>query len=197
MMDLTKTIIAKSDQMNADDLMGGGKTIKVTKVSLHGDEQPVAIHYEGDDGKPFKPCKSMRRVIVNAWGKDGNKYIGKSMTLYRDENVKYAGMSVGGIRISHMSDIDKALTMSLTASSKSKKAYTVKPLEVKQVDTKYYEKMMLEGDVKAGEGMDVYKAWFKDVRQSDFTPEQKSEFIKMHEKWKPIAEDANQEECPI
>ena len=37
-------------------------------------------------------------------------------------------MEVGGIRISHMSDIDGAITMAITASKGNKKPYTVKPL---------------------------------------------------------------------
>lgn len=128
MVDLTKTIVAKSDQLNADDLFGAPITVTVTKVALMGDEQPVAIHYEGDNGKPYKPCKSMRRVLVNCWGTDGSKYTGRSMTLFRDEKVIFGGAAVGGIRISHLSHIDAAVTMSLTATKKSKKPYTVLPL---------------------------------------------------------------------
>jgi len=128
MKDLTKTIEAKSDQLNADDLFAGSINITITELKLLAGDQPVAIHYNNDNGKPWKPCKSMRRVMVNAWGSDGNKYIGKSMTLFRDDTVKYAGQNVGGIRISHMSDIKSSFTISLTASSKSKKPYTVKLL---------------------------------------------------------------------
>jgi len=132
MIDMRQTIIAKSDQLNSDDLIGGAITVKITKVSLAAGEQPIAISYDGDNGKPYMPCKSMRRVLVNVWGSDGNAYVGKSLTLYRDEKVRFGGMDVGGIRISHMSDIDKPVTMSLTAAKASKKAYTVQPLgEVK------------------------------------------------------------------
>ena len=128
MVDMTKTIIAKSDQLNADDLIGRSLTIRVTGVSLLVGEQPVGISYEGDEGKPYKPCKSMRRVLVGAWGSDGNAYVGRSMMLYRDDKVLFGGAEVGGIRISHMSDIEKAITMSLTATKKSKKPFTVQPL---------------------------------------------------------------------
>lgn len=130
MTDLSKTIIAKSDQLNADDLIGRSLTIKVTKVSLLAGEQPISIHYEGDDGKPWKPCKSMRRVLVGLWGSDGNVYIGRSLTLYRDENVIFAGAPVGGIRISHMSHIDSEKKISLTVTRASKKPFIVKPLTV-------------------------------------------------------------------
>lgn len=128
MVDMTKTIAAKSDQLNADDLIGGAITIKITSVNLLAGEQPVSIGYEGDGGKPWKPCKSMRRALVGIWGGDGNKYIGQYLTLYRDPAVTFGAQQVGGIRISHMSGIDKPVTMSLTAAKNSKKPFTVKPL---------------------------------------------------------------------
>lgn len=129
MTDLRATIIPKSDQMNSDDLIGGPVTIKVANVSLLKEaEQPIAINYEGDGGKPYKPCKSMRRVMVTAWGPDGNAYKGRSMILYRDPAVLWGGQQVGGIRISHMSDIKEPMTMALTATKQSRKPFTVRPL---------------------------------------------------------------------
>lgn len=131
MNDMRAAIIPKSDQLNADDLLTGPITIKVTGVTVKGgQEQPVSVHYEGDDGKPYKPCKSMSRALVTAWGPDSSKYVGRSMTLYCDPKVKWAGMEVGGIRVSHMSDIDSTLTMALTATKGNKKPFIVKPLTV-------------------------------------------------------------------
>jgi hypothetical protein len=129
-MDLSKTIEPKSNQLNFDDFLGKGSlTVKITDVK-GGDEpqQPVAIHYEGDSGKPYLPCKSMRRVLVSVWGADGKKYIGKTLILYGDPNVVFGGQKVGGIRISHMSDIDKPVTMALSVSKANKKPFTVQPL---------------------------------------------------------------------
>lgn len=126
---MRSAIIPKSDQLNADDLLAGPITITVTGVSIRGgQEQPVSIHFNGDNGKPYKPCKSMSRVLVWAWGADASKYAGRSMTLYCDPTVKWAGMAVGGIRISHLSDIAEPLTMALTATKGSRKPFTVKPL---------------------------------------------------------------------
>jgi hypothetical protein len=129
MTSMLETIVPKSDQLNSDDLIGGQtKTIKITKVSLAMGEQPVSIHYEGDNGKPYKPGKSMRRVLVGVWGSDANKYVGRSLRLYRDDKVIFGGVAVGGLRVSHMSDIDAPVTMALTASQKSRKPFTVQPL---------------------------------------------------------------------
>jgi hypothetical protein len=127
--DITATTEPKSDQLNADSLIGGKTlTIKVTQVSLVLGEQPVIINYENDNGRPYKPGKSMRRVLVHCWGADGNNFVGRSMTLYCDEKVTFGGMAVGGIRISHMSNIDKPITMALTTTRSKRAPFTVKPL---------------------------------------------------------------------
>lgn len=134
-MNMLQTIVPKSDQLNADDLIGQTLTIKVTEVRFKaGDEQPVFIHFDGDAGKPYKPCKSMRRVLVQAWGPDANKYVGRSMSLYRDPKVLWGGQAVGGIRITHLSDIEAPLTMALTATRGSRKPYTVNVLNVGQTN---------------------------------------------------------------
>lgn len=126
------TIIPKSDQLNADDLIGGKTiTIAITGIDIKMDEQPVSIHFEGDGGKPYRPGKSMRRVLVNVWGPDANVYVGRRLTLYRDDGVKFGGMEVGGIRISHMSHLDKPMTMALTATKAQRRPFTVKPLAEK------------------------------------------------------------------
>lgn len=131
MLDMSQTIAPKSDQMNADDLIGGARTITITRVTGNegNAEQPVNVFYDGDDGKPFRPCKSMRRVMVKVWGADASQYPGRSMTLYRDPKVKWGGMEVGGIRISHMTGIDKPETMALTETRSARKPYTVQPLK--------------------------------------------------------------------
>ncbi|MBK1656033.1 hypothetical protein [Allochromatium vinosum] len=129
MIDLRQTIAPKSDQLNADDLIGGPITIRVTRVSLCAEpDQPIAISFEGDNGKPYKPCKSMRRLLVSAWGPDGSKYINRLMTIFRDERVKFGGAEVGGIRISHMSGLDKPITIALTVAKSVRRPYQVKPL---------------------------------------------------------------------
>lgn len=129
MIDMTTTISPKSDQLNADDLIAGPRTIRVSAVRLTGDEQPVAIHFDGDNGKPFRPCKSMRRVLVACWGPDASQYTGRSMTIYRDNDVQFGGLAVGGIRISHVSHIEQDRVMALTATRKARKPYTVRVLK--------------------------------------------------------------------
>ena len=127
---LRDTIIAKSDQLNADDIIGTGITITVTAVK-RGDsaEQPVVIHYNGDNGRPYKPCKTMRRVLIAGWGENGAAWIGRSMTLYNEPSVKFGGIAIGGIRISHMTDIGNGISMATNASKGKKKEVIIQPLK--------------------------------------------------------------------
>lgn len=120
-IDMSRFIEAKSDQLNADDLIGAPRTITITRVTGNDGDQPVSIFYEGDGGKPFKPCLTIRRVMMGVWGRYANEYVGKSMTIYRDDSVTFGGLQVGGIRISHMSGIDKE-TIVVVMKSKGKKA---------------------------------------------------------------------------
>lgn len=132
MIDMSNFIASVADQLTADDLMDNPRTITITKVTASPDakEQPVNIAFEGDGGKPFRPCKTVRRIMVGVWGKHAKNYIGRSMVLYRDPEVTYGGIQVGGIRVSHMSHIDKEKTVSLQVTRGRKRPYTVYPLAV-------------------------------------------------------------------
>jgi len=128
--DLSSTIKPKSDQLNADDLLTGPITVTIPDVKGGTVEQPVHIHIEGQ--QPYKPCKGMRRVLINAWGINGKEWIGKSVTLFCNPDVKWAGVALGGIEISHVSDISKPLTMMLTKARGRKSGFTVQPLIVEK-----------------------------------------------------------------
>lgn len=127
-VDLTPTIIAKSDQLNADDLLGGPRTIRITRVTAGTADQPINIYYEGDGGKPWRPCKTMRRALVGMWGQKGSVYVGRYLTLYREPAVKFGGIEVGGIRISHASDIEADVILQLTATRGKKEPVKIRRL---------------------------------------------------------------------
>lgn len=108
MADIRTTLEAKSDQLNATDIMGFDLVIRVRSVSVGGSkEQPISVYFEGDNNRPWKPSKGMRRVLAAGWGFETDNWIGKSVKLHFDSSVKYAGKEVGGIRIKAMSDIDQ------------------------------------------------------------------------------------------
>lgn len=166
--DLSITIKPKSDQLNADDLLTGPITVTITDVKGGTVEQPVHIHIEGQ--QPYKPCKGMRRVLINAWGINGKEWVGKSVTLFCNPDVKWAGVALGGIEISHVSGISKPLTMMLTKARGRKSGFTVQPL--------IFEKQEWVVD-------DTVKSWIdaarKDVKALDqITDSEYRKFIESH-----------------
>lgn len=130
-LDISQTIITKSDQLNAEQLLLGPLTITVTRVTVGaGDEQPVTVFYEGDKGRPFKPCKTMRKLLAFAWGADASQWPGRAMALYNDPAVRFGGEEVGGIRISHLSDLAQpTLKASLTTTRGKKAQFAVRRMD--------------------------------------------------------------------
>lgn len=124
-IDMTESITPRSDQQNFDDYLTGPRTVTVDKVTRGSAEQPVDIHLVEYPGKAYRPSKSMRRVLVFAWGKDASAYVGRRLRLYGDPEVKFGGQKVGGIKISHLSHIDQSLTIPLTETRGTRRNHRV------------------------------------------------------------------------
>jgi len=141
MTTLAEALAPKSDQLNADDLIPGPRTLKITsaRISKEDRQTKIVLNYEGDQGKPWKPCKTMGRAMVMVWAiTDEAQLVGKSIRVYRDPEVKFGDQgAVGGIRISHMSDIEKPASVKLTVSQGKKSIFNFHPLvTAAAVDTK-------------------------------------------------------------
>jgi len=128
-MDITKSTEPKSDQQNFDDYVAGPKTVTVSEVKKGSAEQPVEVHLVEFPGRPFKPSKSMRRVLVACWGPEASEYKGRRMTLFGDPTVKFGGQTVGGIRIAALSDIAEAKSLNLTVTRGKRAPFVVQPLD--------------------------------------------------------------------
>jgi hypothetical protein len=126
-LDLTESIAPKSDQLDAVDLISGPRTFTIERVTKGNAEQPFNFHL-AEFPRVWRPGKSMRRVIVAAWGPDATKYAGQRVTLYCDPSVQFGGEAVGGTRISHMSGIDKPLKVPLLVKRGKSATFTVQPL---------------------------------------------------------------------
>jgi hypothetical protein len=130
MGDMSSVIIPKSDQINYEDLITGPITITITGVVVKpGADQPVSVSFEGS-GKVYRPCKSMSKVMVKVWGPDSKAFVGHSMTLYGDPKVKWGGMEVGGIRISHMTGLSSPMALALAETKTKRIIHQVQPLKV-------------------------------------------------------------------
>lgn len=127
-MDLRKTTVPKSDQLNADDLIAGPVTVTIERVEEGSAEQPVNVYLAEYPGRPYRPSKSMQRVLMQVWGWDTDVFHGRRMTLFRNEKITFGRDEVGGIQISHLSHIDKPMYPAITPKRGSKKPFPVKPL---------------------------------------------------------------------
>lgn len=164
-MSINDLIQAKSDQLNADDLVAGPITVTITKVTVKKGEQPVDVFIT--DHKPFRPSKTALRVMAHAWGDDETKWVGRSMTLFREPSVKWAGAAVGGIRISHMDGIDSDFSITLAETRGKKVEFRIKRLVTQQnaEDTRRKDSVdfvirTLKQEVKSPQDRaEMYAAW--------------------------------------
>lgn len=183
-MNMKKFIEPKSDQLNADDLIGGNRIIKITRVVVtDAAQQACAVYFEGDNGKPWKPSKGAGRVLVHAWGEDPKNYVGKWVELYRDPDAMYAGKKVGGIRVRSMSDIKEDFDFTETISKSVRKQIRILKLTPpKQAETKPEPTITLTTDqqqaidraatIAASKGVDEYVKW------RDAEPEAHKDYIR-------------------
>ena len=112
--DVRKACAPKSNQLNFEDCQNAPLVVRITAVTRGDSDQPIAIHLDGH--MPYRPCKTMRRILVSAWGSDARQWVGRMIELYGDPTVKYGGVAVGGIRIGKLSDISQAFEMPIMVS---------------------------------------------------------------------------------
>lgn len=131
MTDIGDTVQAKSDQLNADDLLGGPMVITIERVAVgrKGDDQPVSIFHREDPSRPYKPSKGMRRVLIGIWGNRSADYVGRKLGLYRDAKVRFGSDEVGGIRIGAASHITEQQRVMIQVKKGQKAGHVVKVLD--------------------------------------------------------------------
>jgi hypothetical protein len=162
MNDLSMTIKPKSDQLNADDLLAGSITATIENVTINSNQdQPISV-FIGSGYQPYKPCKSMRRLLIAVWGKNDTDWIGKTLTIYNDQSVTWAGQAVGGIRVSHVSGITKPFNIALTATRGKRKPFTVQPIKIDQPDADIAEWLPKMKEA-AKKGSDYLMSQFKSM----------------------------------
>lgn len=126
-MDISETLAPNSDQLDAIELIGNPRTFTITEVSRGNAEQPVQVHL-AEFPRPWRPGKSMRRVLAACWGTDASVWIGRRVRLYCDESIRFGSETVGGTRIEALSHIDKARKIPLLITRGKSATFTVHPL---------------------------------------------------------------------
>lgn len=129
------TTQAKSDQINAVDLLGGPLVGRITEIRLTGSaDQPVSIYIDSHP-QPWKPSKTSRRVLAACWADaEPSEWVGRYVVLFNDPTVRWAGKAEGGIRTSHLSHISDTKTIMVNETRGKKKAEIVKPYKPQEED---------------------------------------------------------------
>jgi hypothetical protein len=148
------TIEKKTDQLNYEDFLGGvTRIVTIAGVKAGTKEQQYDIAIEGD-ARVWRPAVTVLKLLVAAWGDDATEWVGRRAMLYGDPTVRFGSSVVGGIRVSHVSHIDKPVTASLTETRGKRKSHTVEPLpDVVPAPS--------EADVNASTDVAQLRAWWK------------------------------------
>tara|TARA_Y100001973_G_scaffold105035_2_gene176734 strand:+ start:6306 stop:6902 length:597 start_codon:yes stop_codon:yes gene_type:complete len=191
MTDVSFALEAKSDQLNALDIIGAEPIIRIREVQVKKGDQPISVYFDGDHGRPWKPSKGMLRILAGAWGRDSSQWEGKYAKLYFEPTVMYAGKEVGGIRIKALSDIDpKGLSFALTINRQKREPYHVPLLKVEtaQYPADRFEKALptMAEKMQSGE-MTLQQVIAQCQKTGQLTPEQ----LKRLEEAAPVAIDEN------
>ena len=107
-LDMRDTIIPKSDQLNADDLIGGDLTVRIVKVARSNTaEQPIAVSFDGD-------------LNLTAAGADNSVSVQNTLTKASGGNAAATLTATGDVRFENSADLTVsagALALTLNADS--------------------------------------------------------------------------------
>lgn len=129
---------AKSDQINATDILGIEKHIKIREVRFFPEkiEQPLEIFYHGENVKCWRVSKGMARVLIKFWGDETDNWINREVILFCDETVTFGKEKTGGIRIKALSNIDNATAIRVPYARMRYKDYLIEKIESKTIPEK-------------------------------------------------------------
>ena len=101
--DLAASIEARSEQIDADNLISGPVDVTIKAVTKGpSNEQPIQIVLQ-ETPLFYRPNKTFRRALIGCFGDDASNWIGMRLRLARDANVMFGGVKVGGTIVTHAS----------------------------------------------------------------------------------------------
>lgn len=149
----------RSDQINADDLIGAPMTVTIKAIHPGKAEQKYDIELVEVENRAWRPPVTVLRILLAAWGDEAKDWIGQRVTLYRDDSVRFGPEAVGGIRVSHMTGLTDGKPMDVRVSTSRGKRATVRiqPLTEAPTVTPVTPALTdrIESAVIAFEGLDV------------------------------------------
>lgn len=118
----------RSDQWNAEDFTGGPRTFTIADVQPGKAEQRYDIELVEGEGRVWRPPLTVIRLLIAAWTDEADTWRGRQVTLYLDPEISFGSDKVGGIRVSHVSGIDRPLTVPLSVKRGRRIPFTLQPL---------------------------------------------------------------------
>lgn len=128
------TAEARSDQWNAEDFIGSDRVFTVEKVTEGKATQPFDIYLAGES-KVWRPPKTVRALLIAAWGDESDVWTGRQVQLYYDPEVVYGGKKVGGVRVRAMSHIERPVRMMLQKRRGEKVEHVIDVLKPQSAPT--------------------------------------------------------------
>lgn len=126
-MNIEDTLAPNSDQLDAIELASGPRIFTVERVTKGNAEQPINV-FLAEFPRPWRPAKSMRRVLAACWGVDASEWVGRRVELFFDPEVTFGKDKPGGTRIKRISHIDKVQKIPLLVARGKSALYEVAPL---------------------------------------------------------------------
>ena len=139
--ELQQCAAAKSDQIDADNLIGGITMDVTIKAVQRGpsNEQPLQLVLEETE-KFYRPSKTYRRALIGCFGDEPSNWIGKRLRLVRNPDTMFGGVKVGGVEVSHAS-IEAPMVFMLQAKRGKKSAVSIDVIPAPQKPTPMPEKV--------------------------------------------------------
>lgn len=159
--ELQKSAEAKSDQIDADDMIGNiTMDVTIEAVKRGTSEQPIQLVLKETE-KFYRPNKTFRRALIGCFGDEPANWVGQRLRLARDPNVMWGGVKVGGVIVSHAS-IEAPMVFMLQAKRGKKSAVSIDvippiqkpvpmPAKVKEAAAKLHAKGTISGDPNEGD----------------------------------------------
>lgn len=149
--ELQQCAAAKSDQIDADNLIGGITMDVTIKAVQRGpsNEQPLQLVLEETD-KFYRPSKTFRRALIGCFGDEPSNWIGKRLRLVRNPDTMFGGVKVGGIEVSHAS-IDAPVVFMLAAKRGKKSQVSIDVIPAVQKPTPMPQEVKAKGAAMRGE----------------------------------------------
>lgn len=134
-MSMREFLTIKTDRFNYEHFISGPKTLKVSRLGKKVDQgKPrLLVFFEGHEDTPYWVPLGMAKCIASpdGWGESPfADWVGRSMTLFGEPTVQYGGKELGGVRVSHLSHIEKPYTTKISIRRGVRIDYEILPLKV-------------------------------------------------------------------